>query len=246
MGAELTADHASDGMSRKTDGSGAVPAGSMNEQDIDAEALPRARQPDDHRSSRERLVEAAATLFHEEGYHKVSLDRVLRDAGVVRSNFYYHFKSKEELAIAVIDTWLDDLTFNVIGPALADEALTPLQRVRRILEGLVEELECGGCRGGCPFGSLANAEAEHNERFRQKLEEAFNGFATLLEQLFTQSVEAGELAGQLSPARLAACTLAVVQGSYLLTKAYAGTTPMRQAVEGLLEALDANSGKTPM
>jgi TetR/AcrR family transcriptional repressor of nem operon len=204
------------------------------------------RPQEDSRSSRERLVEAAATLFHEDGYHKVSLDRVLREAGVVRSNFYYHFKSKEELAIAVIDTWLDELTFNVIGPALSDPSLTPLQRVRRILEGLVEELECGGCRGGCPFGSLANAEAEHNERFRQKLEEAFDGFAQLLEQLFAQGIEASELPRQLSPARLAACTLAVVQGSYLLTKAYAGTTPMRQAAEGLLDTLEVLSGRDAM
>lgn len=216
----------------------------MNEHDTNAPA--EAPQQEDNRSSRERLVEAAAILFHEDGYQKTSLNRVLREAGVVRSNFYYHFKSKEELAIAVIDTWLDELTFNVIGPALADESLTPLQRVRRILEGLVEELECGGCRGGCPFGSLANAEAEHNERFRQKLEEAFDGFAQLLEQLLAKSAEEGELSAQLSPARLAACTLAVVQGSYLLTKAYAGTTPMRQAVEGLLEALDASSSKNAM
>ena len=179
--------------------------------------------PEDTRSSRERLVEAAATLFHEEGYQKVSLDRVLREAGVVRSNFYYHFRSKEDLALAVMDTWLDRLTFTVVGPALGLPGLSPLDRVRRILEGLVDELECGGCRGGCPFGSLANAEAEHNERFREKLVETFDGFVRLLEGLYAEAIAAGLLSDRLSSARLAACTVAVVQGSYVLTKAYAGT-----------------------
>lgn len=233
-------DEAGDGTGKR-DARSTVPIPVMS-----TESTQEPRVHDDSRSSRERLVEAAAALFHEEGYHKVSLDRVLREAGVVRSNFYYHFKSKEELGIAVIDTWLDQLTFSVIGPALADTTLSPLQRVARILHGLVDELECGGCRGGCPFGSLANAEAEHNERFRQKLEETFDGFVQLLERLFAESVADGRLPAHLTAARLAACTLAVVQGSYLLTKTYGSSTPMRQAVGGLLEVLGATLDESPM
>jgi TetR/AcrR family transcriptional repressor of nem operon len=222
---------------------GETPVSALN---MSTDRVPKPRVHEDARSSRERLVEAAAALFHEEGYHKVSLDKVLREAGVVRSNFYYHFRSKEELAIAVIDTWLDQLMFSVIGPALADEALTPVQRVGRILEGLVEELECGGCRGGCPFGSLANAEAEHNERFRQKLQDAFDGFARLLEGLFAESIAAGRLPRTLTASRLAACTLSVVQGGYLLTKTYASSTPMRQAAQGLIELLGATFDEKPV
>ncbi len=188
-------------------------------------------------SNRERLIQVAAVLFHDEGYHHVSLDRVLDASGVARSNFYYHFRSKEDLAIAVMDTWLERLRATVVAPALADPSLPALERVRRILDGLLDQLEVAGCRGGCPFGSLANAEAEHNERFRQKLVETFDGFARMLEALFAEAAAQGAIDDRRAPVDLAAATLALVQGGFLLTKTYAGATPMRIAVRGLLELL---------
>ncbi len=196
-------------------------------------------------SSRRRLLDAAATLFHDDGYHKVSLDRVLRTAGVVRSNFYYHFRSKEALCIAVVDAWLERLQESVVRPALADSTLSPLVRVRRLLEALIDELESGGCRGGCPFGSLASAEAEHNERFREKLIETFDGFSALFQGLFAEALRAGELPDRTSAARLSACALSVVQGGFLLTKAYGGSTPFREAAAGFLALLETKK-QVPM
>ncbi|MDO8476236.1 MAG: TetR/AcrR family transcriptional regulator [Candidatus Rokubacteria bacterium] len=35
--------------------------------------------------------------------YSISLDNVLRESGVGKGNFYYHFKSKEELCYAIID-----------------------------------------------------------------------------------------------------------------------------------------------
>ncbi len=209
-------------------------------------AAVEASPPAKPRSSRARLIETAALLFHEDGYRHVSLDRILRESGVVRSNFYYHFKSKEDLALAVMDTWLDDLTEAVIGPSLEREDLAPLARVRFMVDGLIDRLEVDHCRGGCPFGTLANAEAEHNDRFRQKLIQTFDGFARVLERLYRDAAERGELPDNApEPAKLAALTLGFIQGGYLLSKTYADTTPMRLAADGMLSMLGVQTD-TPL
>ncbi len=190
------------------------------------------------RSSRARLIDTGALLFHEDGFHHVSLERVLREADVCRSNFYYHFRSKEDLAVAVVDRWLEEWTDELIEPALGAPGLTALERVGRIVDGLIGRLEGDRCRGGCPFGTLANAEAEHNERFRHKLVATFDGFARVLEKLYTDAAREGDLpAGAPPPTQLAAATLACVQGGFLLAKTYAGSTPMRQAAAGWMALL---------
>src|SRR5437773_983232 len=55
------------------------------------------------RSTREAILEAASRLIHVHGYNHTSLDDVLRESDVGKGNFYYHFKSKEELGYAILD-----------------------------------------------------------------------------------------------------------------------------------------------
>ena len=49
-------------------------------------------------ATRDQILNAAARLIHIQGYQSTSLDDVLRESGVGKGNFYYYFKSKEDLA----------------------------------------------------------------------------------------------------------------------------------------------------
>lgn len=51
---------------------------------------------------RDRIVQAASTLFAQRGYYAVSISDVAQAAGVVKSAIYHHFDSKEELYVAVL------------------------------------------------------------------------------------------------------------------------------------------------
>jgi TetR/AcrR family transcriptional repressor of nem operon len=207
---------------------------------MDLNPTPAAADP--VRSSRERLLESAAGLFSTQGYAHVSLDQVLRDSGVVRSNFYYHFRGKEDLALSVIDLWLEHLQQSVLVPIEQAAGLSPLERAHRLLHALIEDLEAQGCRGGCPFGTMASSESEHNERFRTKLIGIFEGFLAHLTGLFAAAREAGQLrADAPAPEALAAVTLSIVQGGYLLSKTFRDASTMRTAVDVWMHAVSANS-----
>lgn len=47
--------------------------------------------------TRERIVDAAARLFTQEGFDRVTIDDVMREASLTRGAFYAHFKNKAEL-----------------------------------------------------------------------------------------------------------------------------------------------------
>jgi TetR/AcrR family transcriptional repressor of nem operon len=52
--------------------------------------------------TRRRILEVAAEAFAERGYTGTSLNDVLKASGVTKGGFYFHFPSKEALALATL------------------------------------------------------------------------------------------------------------------------------------------------
>ena len=56
--------------------------------------------------TRTKITEAAIKLFSNTGYNKASVDEICAEAGISKGAFYHHFKSKQELFLALLDGWL--------------------------------------------------------------------------------------------------------------------------------------------
>lgn len=57
----------------------------------------------DARPVRDRILEAAAALFAEFGFHGTSIDRIAERASVAKGSVFYHFKSKDKLLVALVE-----------------------------------------------------------------------------------------------------------------------------------------------
>lgn len=55
-------------------------------------------------TTRDRIVEAAGKLFHRDGIRAVSVDAVAAKAGLTKRTIYYHFRSKDDLIAAYLQT----------------------------------------------------------------------------------------------------------------------------------------------
>ncbi|WP_461519559.1 TetR/AcrR family transcriptional regulator, partial [Porticoccus sp.] len=51
---------------------------------------------------RQHLIDTAHRLFNEHGYHATGIDWILAESGVSKATLYKHFRSKEELILAVL------------------------------------------------------------------------------------------------------------------------------------------------
>jgi AcrR family transcriptional regulator len=56
--------------------------------------------------TRARILEAAVKQFSIAGYNKSSVDDICEKAGISKGAFYHHFKTKQELFLALLDGWL--------------------------------------------------------------------------------------------------------------------------------------------
>ncbi len=53
-------------------------------------------------SKREKLIESALELFAKDGFHATGIDAILAHSGIAKKTLYNHFRSKDELILAVL------------------------------------------------------------------------------------------------------------------------------------------------
>jgi TetR/AcrR family transcriptional repressor of nem operon len=129
-------------------------------------------------ATRDQILDAAARLIHLQGYHCTTLDDVLRESGVGKGNFYYYFKSKEELGYAIIDRLVRGFVERTLDPAFADIDRDPLAQIHGFLDRVLDNLRQRNCVGGCPM-AICSEPSDVHEGFRQRLAETSSMALTL-------------------------------------------------------------------
>jgi len=59
------------------------------------------------RTTKESILAAAAECFSANGYHSTDIDEICRKANLTKGAFYYHFSSKQDLFIELLELWVD-------------------------------------------------------------------------------------------------------------------------------------------
>jgi TetR/AcrR family transcriptional repressor of nem operon len=158
--------------------------------------------------SRERILDAAATLFREKGFDGIGLADIMKGAGLTHGGFYGHFGSK------------DDLEAQAIGVALASAAADWGRlfegAATRPLTALLAEYFSPRHRDepgkGCPLAALGADVARRGERVRS---EFTAGLKPILE-LLSKAVSGRSKAER---RRKAIATMAEMIGALILARA---------------------------
>lgn len=190
--------------------------------------------------SKEKILRCARELFYHVGFQATSVDDIIDRTGVAKSNFYYHFKSKEQLAFAVLEMQVDEYE-EWIGLSLRNSALSPSERLRQFFAQLCQAQQEMQKMAGCPFGNFAatlpseeelsgeenekqRERHEQSERFRQHISHLFRHLETALRECLMDGAASGEFRTDLAPAEMAAFLLASVEGLLILTKTHKDMT----------------------
>jgi TetR/AcrR family transcriptional repressor of nem operon len=99
---------------------------------------------------RERLVEAATALIHEQGVHRTTLAEVAERGEVPLGNVYYYFKSKDELVRAVLEGYQDQAEALIEG---FERHRSPQARLKALVRQWAD-MRDEVARYGCPMGTL--------------------------------------------------------------------------------------------
>src|SRR3990170_2446043 len=98
--------------------------------------MPEPRPPQQLRAKRTRrhLLAAARRVFAERGYLNASVDDIARAAGCSKGAYYFHFASKEDVLLALVDDWTGDRSQRL---AEAVDGSSPRVALAGMLEALL-------------------------------------------------------------------------------------------------------------
>jgi TetR/AcrR family transcriptional repressor of nem operon len=188
-------------------------------------------------ATRDQILNAAARLMHVQGYQSTSLDDVLRESGVGKGNFYYYFKSKEDLGYAIIDRTTRAFVERSLGPAFADVDADPIAQIDTFLDRVLDAQRQRNCVGGCVMGNLACELSDVHEGFRQRLAEIFDIWRARLAEAVRRGQRRGYVRADADAPRLAQFLVAGLEGAILLSKVTKDITVMEKCVEELKQHL---------
>jgi TetR/AcrR family transcriptional repressor of nem operon len=189
--------------------------------------------------SKEKILVSAKELFHENGFQQTSVDEILKRSGVTKSNFYYHFKSKEELGLVILDRFIQLYESDVLIKTLGNKELAPSERLiefYRSVRTFHRDLEKPR---GCPFGNMAIEMSGSNESFREKLSVFFNAWEKIIEECISEGMRSGDFRGDLPPGLIAQLILSHLEGAIMMVKTHRSIEPLSSGSETILRLLKA-------
>lgn len=188
------------------------------------------------KTTREHIVEAADQLFYRQGYEHTSFSDIGDVVQISRGNFYYHFKTKDEILDAVINARL--ASTQKMLDQWEIEAKEPADRIRSFIHILIAN-RADIKRYGCPVGSLCTELGKLNHASQPEANKLFKLFRSWLRRQFT-------LLGREADAdRLAMHLLARSQGVATLASAFRDEKFIRQEVKQMCGWLRSCTGKAP-
>ena len=141
--------------------------------------------------SRRTILLAAAELATTRGLEGLSIGELAQHIGMSKSGLYAHFKSKEELELATIETAAEIFERDVLGPA--GESPGGLGRVLALSEAFLEHLERRVFPGGCFFATVSAQLASRPGRARDRVMELQRRWVEQFAEALGQAIAADEL-----------------------------------------------------
>lgn len=173
--------------------------------------------------SRQRLVDATATLLQRQGYHATGLAEVVAESGAPRGSLYFYFPGgKEELACAALEA--SGARWREVLEAVVGSAEDPGEAVEAACRFLGESLAASGFVEGCPLATVGLEASHESERVRETIARHYDGWTSRI----AARLEAAGV-GREPARRLATFGLATIEGALLLSKVARSPTPLFDA-----------------
>lgn len=184
------------------------------------------RTPQQHRAvaTQEAVIEGAAAVFDRIGYGNASLSMIAESSGISQGAMYFHFKSKEQIALAVVHAQharslpLFDTAANPDAPAFEQLVRISYGMARQLLDDVVVR---AGVRLALETGALSEPAAGFYEDWVQST-------AVLLKR----ALDSGELVSRTNAEWLGRTLIGFFTGVQMVSQA---TTDR----ENLMDALAA-------
>jgi AcrR family transcriptional regulator len=149
------------------------------------------RGPSKGEASRATILLTAAKLATTKGLDGLSIGELAAEVGMSKSGLYAHFKSKEELELATIETAAAIFDREVLQPAAGAPAGT--ERLAALVEAFLSHLERRVYPGGCFFAAVASELDTRPGPARDRVAQVLDKWQSLFRQCLLDAQASGDI-----------------------------------------------------
>lgn len=125
------------------------------------------------------ILQKSFELIYAHGYQNTSIDNILTTTQVTKGAFYYHFKNKDEMGLAIIN--------ELIRPVLVSSFIEPLHSTKNPLDAIYELISSLLLKNdflkveyGCPAANFTQEMSPWHKDFSIALKEISNQWTKLM------------------------------------------------------------------
>ncbi|HHG86441.1 MAG TPA: TetR/AcrR family transcriptional regulator [Bacteroidetes bacterium] len=143
-------------------------------------------------ATRMHILKQSFRLIYQNGYQATSIDKIIETTQVTKGAFYYHFKDKEQMGLAMIR--------EVVAPRLEKMLIRPIRETDNPLEEIFLTLEKAlldakdyDIQHGCPINNLIQEMSPLKDSFRSILKVIMQGWKAALVEALEKGITLGKV-----------------------------------------------------
>jgi TetR/AcrR family transcriptional regulator, transcriptional repressor for nem operon len=141
-------------------------------------------------NTRLTILQKAFELIYSKGYQTTSIDDIIATTKVTKGAFYYHFKTKDEMGVAIIEEILKPTMLeSFIKPA--EDSANPIEDFYNMISYLLLEDPFLQVKYGCPVGNLTQEMTPWNTQFSKALTELVDQWEITIEKAVANAQKLG-------------------------------------------------------
>ncbi len=183
-------------------------------------------------TTREQILQAALTRFANKGYHQTTMDDIVTESGLSKGALYWHFKSKRELFIALVEWFMLELSEEV-SHAWTDD-MSAADKIRTMMIVSIESSEelIPFFKVFLDFWAQTSEDEQLLRIFNNMLEEFQNQLSMILEE----GIASGEFRPVNTP-QLSLALFGMVDSLFLYKTLLGDKVDMRGSAEAALDVV---------
>ena len=142
--------------------------------------------------TRHSILQKSFELIYTKGYQTTSIDDIIATTNLTKGAFYYHFKTKDEMGLAIINEILVP-TMKEGLIAKMENSQNPIEDIYLMMKNLLFENPVLQIQYGCPIGNLTQEMTPWNVEFSGALMTLISEWQDVLQKSINNAIKNGKI-----------------------------------------------------
>lgn len=152
--------------------------------------------------TRLNILQKSFEIVYVKGYQSTSIDDILSSMQVTKGAFFYHFKNKEEMALALIkELMYPGMREKLIAPL--EKSTDPINDINKLMANLLDDKVYFDARYGCIMVNLIEEMAPLSAIFNNVLKHLVNQWVEAMRSCLETGQKNGLINRHVDPAEVA-------------------------------------------